>query len=155
MDEDVIVGLKTRPFSQRNISEKKEIMPALETKIGNRAFQVRWYDQHDWLCASSSLERLYCWPCLLFQPRQNQSWTDGGYNNFKNILSDGKAHSITVRHLSNYKAMKSFGLHDIATSLSESAMHEKNHHNKLVEENRQYLKCCFVSLQTRVATAWA
>ena len=94
----------------------------------------------DWLCASASEEKLYCWPCLLFQPKENQSWTDGGCSNYKNILSDCKHHSKSSSHLHNYKCLKTFGEHDILAALSEMVKMEKNRHNKKVEENREYLK---------------
>ncbi|XP_076061432.1 zinc finger MYM-type protein 1-like [Oratosquilla oratoria] len=99
MEKDKVLDIKNRPFGARNISEKREIIragrptPSLKTKVGTRTFQIKWYEQIDWLCASSITEKLYCWPCLLFQPKANQSWTDGGYNNYKNILSDCKYHS--------------------------------------------------------------
>ncbi|XP_076057610.1 zinc finger MYM-type protein 1-like [Oratosquilla oratoria] len=146
MEKDIVLDIKNRPFGARNIAEKREIIragrptPSLKTKVGTRTFQIKWYEQIDWLCASSITEKLYCWPCLLFQPKANQSWTDGGYNNYKNILSDCKYHSKSVSHLSSYKGLKTFGQYDIVTVISESAKLEKQLHNKAVEENRQYIK---------------
>ena len=72
MENDIIINLKEKSFARRNIAEKREIIksgrpnPFLKTKIGTRSFQIRWYEQIEWLCASSPEERLYCWPCLLF-----------------------------------------------------------------------------------------
>ncbi|XP_076030426.1 zinc finger MYM-type protein 1-like [Oratosquilla oratoria] len=146
MEKDIVLDIKNRPFGARNIAEKREIIragrptPSLKTKVGTRTFQIKWYEQIDWLCASSIKEKFYCWPCLLFQPKANQSWTDGGYINYKNILSDCKYHSKSVSHLSSYKGLKTFGQYDIVTVVSESAKLEKQLHNKAVEENRQYLK---------------
>ena len=74
MERDIVLDLKEKSFGQRNIAEKREIIksgrptPLLKNKIGTRSFQIRWYEQIDWLCASVSEEKLYCWPCLLFQP---------------------------------------------------------------------------------------
>ena len=45
-----------------------------------------------------------------------------------------------MTHLNNYKRLKTFGMYDIVTAISESAKLERKRHNKLVEENRQYLK---------------
>ena len=132
MERDLVLEIKEKPFGQRNIAEKREIIrhdrptPALNTKVGSRAFQATWYQQIDWLCGSSYTEKLYCWPCLLFQPRANQSWTDGGYNNYKNILSDCKHHSKSLSHIGNYKALKTFGQSDIITAISESAKIERD-----------------------------
>ncbi|XP_076054442.1 uncharacterized protein LOC143033123 [Oratosquilla oratoria] len=146
MEKDIVLDIKNRPFGARNIAEKREIIragrptPSLKTKVGTRTFQIKWYEQIDWLCASSITEKLYCCPCLLFQPKANQLWTDGGYNNYKNILSDCKYYSKSVSHLSRYKGLKTFGQYDIVTVISESNKLEKQLHNKAVEENRQYLK---------------
>ena len=146
MEKDLVLDIKNKTFGARNIAEKREIIqtgrptPTLKTKVGTRKFQINWYEQIDWLCASQVTEKLYCWPCLLFQPKANQSWTDGGYNNYKNILSDCKYHSKSLSHLSSYKSLKTFGKYDIVTAISESAKLEKEQHNKAVEENRQYLK---------------
>ena len=146
MEKDIVLDLKEKSFGLRNIAEKLEIIksgrptPLLKTKVGTRSFQTRWYEQIDWLCASAIQEKLYCWPCLLFQPKSGQSWTDGGYSNYKHILSDGKLHSKSMSHLNNYKCLKTFGVCDIMAVIGESAEVEKKRHNKLVEENRLYLK---------------
>ena len=105
-----------------------------------RSFQSKWYEQIDWLCGSVTEEKLYCWPCLLFQPKLNQSWTDKGYNNFRNILVDSKCHSKSFNHFNNYKCLKSFGKRDITTAISNAAKIERQQHNSLVEENRKYLE---------------
>lgn len=145
MEKDRVLEIKNKPFGQRSNIEKREIVkqgrptPRLKTKVGSRIFQARWYDQIDWLCASSSTEKLYCWPCLLMQPKPNHSWTDGGYNNFKNILSDFKSHSKSLSHLSNYKCWKTYEQLYTRTAISKSAKLKKESYNKLVEENREYL----------------
>ena len=45
-----------------------------------------------------------------------------------------------MTYLNNYKRLKTFGMYDIVTAISESAKLERERHNKLVEENREYLK---------------
>ena len=112
----------------------------MKNKVKTRTFQKKGYEQIDWLCGSSITEKLYCWPCLLFKQKTNQSWTDTGYNNFKNILTDYKHHSKSFNHLASYKSLKAFGQYDIITVISESAKLVKQTHDKEVEENRQYLK---------------
>ena len=87
MENDIIFYLKQKSFALRSIAEMREIIklgrptPHLKTKVGTRSFPIRWYEQNDWLCASSSEEKFYCWPCLLFQSKSGQSWTDSGNNN--------------------------------------------------------------------------
>ena len=124
--EDIVADLKHKPFEKRNIAEKKEIInngrptPALTNKFGTRSFQSKWYEQLDWLCGCAVTDKLYCWPCLLFQPKSNQSWTHAGYNNFRNILVDSKYHSKSLSHLTNYKSSKCFGKCDIVTAISDA-----------------------------------
>lgn len=50
-------------------------------------------------------------------------------------MSDCK-HDSKSSHLNNYKCL----LYDIITAISESSKLEKEWDNKLVEENKQYLK---------------
>ena len=141
-----MLEMQKKSFSARNIVEKQEIIckgrptPVLKNKIKTRTFKKKWYKDIDWLSGSSVTEKLYCWPCLLFKPKDNQSWTGAGYNNFKNILTDCKHHSKSLNHLSSYKSLKTFGQYDILTAIREAAKLAKQIHNKEVEENRQYLK---------------
>ena len=146
MENDIVLDLKDKSFACRDIAGKRGIIkegrptPVLLKKVGRRSFQSKWYDQIDWLCASKSEEKLYCWPCLLFQPKSGHSWTHKGYSNYQHILKDSTIHAKSMNHLNNYKRLKIFGMYDIVTAISESAKLEKERHNTLVEENRKYLK---------------
>ena len=144
-DYDVITDLLRKPFSRRNRVEKSEMIkvgrptPDLKTKATNRLFRTEWYKDFDWLCGSKVSQKLYCWPCLLFQPTASQSWTITGYGNLKNLKSDSKYHSCSKAHLGSYKQMQCFGKYDISTAISEAAKLSKQLHNKEVDENRKYL----------------
>ena len=59
--------------------------------------------------------RVYCFSL------KKQTWTDGGYSNYKNLLSDSKHHSKSVSHLGNYKSLKKFGKENIECSISNVA----------------------------------
>lgn len=90
--DDIVFDLKNRPFSVRSYAEKKEIVetgrptPSIDKKRGDRNFQTSWYDNLDWLCASKTDNNLYCWPCLLFQPKKGHSWTDKGFTRYQSVL---------------------------------------------------------------------
>ncbi|OAF66343.1 Zinc finger MYM-type protein 1 [Intoshia linei] len=146
MANDIIQDLKIRPFVKRNLIEKKNIIdvgrptPTLTNKINKRGFQSRWYGRLDWMCGSITNEKLYCWPCLLFKPTKKHTWTDGGFNNFKNVLSEGKGHSKSQSHLHCYKSLKTFGKYNIESSMSGVAKLSNQQHNVNVKNNRQYLK---------------
>ena len=71
VEADIASALLMRPFSVRSIAEQNVIVkqrPTTNLNIKNkgRSFQKEWYLKKDWLCGSSTLERLFCWPCLLF-----------------------------------------------------------------------------------------
>ena len=74
-DNDVIDALFSKPFSCRNLIDKREIIkegrPTLELKFisGNRVFRPKWCRDIDWLCGSKTRQKLYCWPCFLFEPK--------------------------------------------------------------------------------------
>nr|XP_046862502.1 zinc finger MYM-type protein 1-like [Xenia sp. Carnegie-2017] len=90
---DIISELQKKPFSVRqsgeqNILVKQRPIPNLQASTGNRSFQESWYSKKDWLCGSSEKKALFCWPCLLFRPGSSSSWTQTGFKNMKNFLSD-------------------------------------------------------------------
>ena len=63
MENYIIFDLKQKSFALRSLAEKREIIklgratPHLKTKIDTRSFQIRWYEQIDWFCASPSEEK--------------------------------------------------------------------------------------------------
>ena len=150
---DIVAELKAKPFSCRTFLEKHEIIktgrptPTIKENRGGRNFQVKWYSDMDWLCASSTDNNLYCWPCLLFKPKKGQSWTDSGFSRYRNVTSaDTKKHASSTEHLSNYKKMKVFGKTNIANDIDTSARMDKERHNKIVQANRDYLKQLMIAV---------
>jgi len=75
-------------------------MPILRLKTVNRSFQEHWYVKKDWLCGSEALQKLFCWPCILFSPGTSRSWTLNGYANMQGFLSDCKKHERSQCHVS-------------------------------------------------------
>ena len=109
---DLVTKLIAKPFSSRSLAEKKIVLqsgrptPRITAKKSGRNFQTSWYNEIEWLCGSTSTNNLYCWPCLLFQPKTGQSWTDSGYSNYRNLKGDSPTHGSSKNHLANYKKMK-------------------------------------------------
>ncbi|KAJ4426615.1 hypothetical protein ANN_26413 [Periplaneta americana] len=72
---DLIVYLKSRPFSSLSYEEKcavKERRPKPHLNIvqrdkhQSRKFQSQWYEQYEWLTASVTTGMMHCYVCLLF-----------------------------------------------------------------------------------------
>eukprot|EP00795_Rhopilema_esculentum_P007622 gene7622-13434_t len=81
---DTVSNLLRNSLTSRNVAEQKLMvreprpMPPLQLKTGVRMFQGEW-------------------------PGVSQSWTETGYSNMQNILSDGKKHEKSRSHLGAYK----------------------------------------------------
>ena len=144
---DVVVQLLQRPFGSRSIADQKltvqqpRPMPNLNIKTGDRSFQLEWYSKKDWLCGSIIRNGLFCWPCLLFKPGVSQSWTDRGYTNLRNVLSDGKKHEKSTAHLEAYKVWKIFDVSErVDVMFSRARREEIERHNDEVRQNRGMLR---------------
>ena len=112
--QDIISDLLMKSFGSRQIGEQKAIiqqqrpMPTLTLKTKDRVFQEDRYNKKEWLCGSASLNRLFCWPCLLFCPGKSQSWTEKGYANMHSFLSDCKKREKATCHFNTFKQWKTF-----------------------------------------------
>ena len=140
---DVVVQLLQRPFGSRSIADQKltvqqpRPMPNLKIKTGDRSFQLEWYSKKDWLCGSIIRNGLFCWPRLLFKPGVSQSWTEIGYTNLRNVLSDGKKHEKSTAHLEAYKMWKTFDVSErVDVMFSRARREEIERHNDEVRQNR-------------------
>ena len=113
VEADIASALLIKPFSVRSIAEQNVIVkqrptPNLTIKNKGRSFQKEWYLKKDWLCGSSTLERLFCWPCLLFSPGTSPTWTKTGYTDMRSLMADGKKHEKGKSHLSVFKTWKPY-----------------------------------------------
>ncbi|XP_046850176.1 zinc finger MYM-type protein 1-like isoform X3 [Xenia sp. Carnegie-2017] len=143
---DIISELQKKPFSVRqsgeqNILVKQRPIPNLQATTGNRSFQESWYSKKDWLCGSSEKNALFCWPCLLFCPGSSSSWTQTGFQNMKNFLSDCKKHEKAKSHMGAYKTWRTYGFQPRVDFLMSQARREEiQRHNEEVRQNREMLK---------------
>ena len=107
--EDIISQLLEKSFAARTVGEQKDILqhkkplPRLRVRTGRWIFQEEWYAKKEWLCGSSNLQRLFCWPCLLFCPGKLIMWTRNGYADMHSFLSDCKKHERSSCHLEAFK----------------------------------------------------
>ena len=103
-----------KSFSVRTVGEQKEILqhkkpkPKLGARTANRQFQDEWYAKKEWLCGTPNLQRLFCWPCLLFAPGKSQTWKRKRYADKRYFLSDCRKYERSNCHLEAYKKWKIF-----------------------------------------------
>ena len=141
IDADIVSALLIKPFSVQSITEqnvivKERLTSNLTIKKG-RSFQKEWYCKKDWLCGSSALEKLFCWPCLLFSPGTSPTCTRNGYNDMRSLMSDGKKHEKGKSHLSAVKTWKMYGANVRVDSLLLQARRDEiQRHNEEVRRNR-------------------
>lgn len=93
-DCDQITFLLSTNFSTLSLEQKLEIKGNRQTPAINlsqqdgriqRKFQLKWYQQFPWLTGSAQLNRLFCFPCLLFGGAE-PAWSREGINIIKKLL---------------------------------------------------------------------
>ena len=110
---DIVSELIAKPFHLRPACEQEILLhqkprPRLKLRTAHRKFQQRWYAKKEWLCGSSKLQKMFCWPCLLLFPGMSVTWTRNGYSNVRSFLSDCKKHEVSQCHLEAIKTVKAF-----------------------------------------------
>jgi len=145
--EDIICELIEKSFSARTVGEQKEILqhkkpqPKLGPRTANRQFQDACYAKKEWLCGSTNVQRLFCWPCLLFAPGKSQMWTRQGYANMRCFLSDCRKHGRWNCHLEAYKKWKTFDATErVVILFSRARREEVQRNNEQVRQNTETLK---------------
>ena len=145
--EDITCEFIEKSLCARTVDEQKEILqhkkpqPRLGARTANRQFQDDWYAKKEWLCGSTNLQRLLCWPCLLFAPGKSQTWTTEGYAEMCCFLSDCRKHEPSNCHLEAYKKWKTFHATErVDIIFSRARRQEVQRHNEQVRQNRETLK---------------
>lgn len=96
-----------------------------------KSFLNECYSKDDWLCGSSVLEKLFCWPCLLFCSGTSPNWTKTGYTDMRSFMSDGEKYEKSKSHLTAYKMWKTYGVNvGLNSLLSQARRDEIKWHNK-------------------------
>jgi hypothetical protein len=104
-------------------------------KTFTRHFRPHLYATVPWLCGCSQLNKLFCWPCILFS-KEKTTWTTSGYDDLHNFHKSGKRHSNAVAHILSLKNLELFGKNQ-RTEFSLSEQHRLSvRHNEQVWKNR-------------------
>lgn len=146
----VICGLLKKRFSSYSFQEKADLITAgrptpclknlsAKTKQSNRYFNVKIYDNYEWLTACENINKLFCWPCLLFA-NECGPWNKYGFSDLNNIHKVTKRHDKCETHLKAIMKQKTFGKQRIEHSLSHQLSENHRKHNELVKKNRELLK---------------
>ena len=141
--QDIVKDLIAKTFVTRTDSEQDEIlqngrpMPVLRVTSGNRSFQEHWYARKEWLCGSESLQKLFCWPCILFSPGTSRSWTLNGYANMHGFLSDCKKHEKSQSHVSAVEKYNCRIIEILELRFSIANSEEGEQHSDQVSQNRE------------------
>ena len=159
-DNCVIVNLVNRPFGSLCIQDKFKIINAgkprpqlnltSKTKTYTRHFNDRLYDI-TWLCGSRQLNKLFCWPCLLFSKEKNV-WNTGGFSDLNNLHKAEKRHKSSFNHMLCSKELQLFGRNRIENSFSNQYQLAVEKHNEIVKQNRKIVghlikAVCFLGSQ--------
>ena len=160
--DDIVEKLK-KSFAALTFQEKKDVVdcgrptPLLniskQSKTCLRKFNPEIYNKVYWICGSTSSNKLYCWPCLLFS-QDDSIWSSPhrGYSDLNNLHTAVGRHEKTASHLSAFVTFKTFGQTRIDALLSQQRNAVINQHNAEVKRNREVLKrliriTCFLGIQ--------
>ncbi|KAF2905735.1 hypothetical protein ILUMI_00448 [Ignelater luminosus] len=112
--DDIVSSLLETPFRIRNDEDKRRILNcgrpihpldiSIQKQIKktgksyNIAFKNSWFTDASWLCSSQNLQKLFCWPCLLFSTK-NKVWNKEGFGDFYNVMRSLHKHEDSGEHL--------------------------------------------------------
>lgn len=164
--ECAISDLISKPFSRRSFSEKSEIIkkgkpcpliPNLTSVHKDkkreyiRHFNTSQYDNTIGLTGSCVLNKLYCWPCLLFST-ENGVWSKVGFDNLNSLTLAICRHEKSINHIKCFLQINTFGRNRIDHLLDEQKKTSDLMHNEKVKKNRAILKrmidaVCFLAKQ--------
>lgn len=106
-----------------------------------RHFNINSYNAIDWLCGSKKLEKLFCWPCLLFANNTDHDvWSRKGFYDLNHFIAATKKHQSSVNHIQKSLAFNTFGKQDIALLLDSQLKIDRKVYNEKVLKNREGFK---------------
>lgn len=149
---DVIEDILSRPFFRRSVEEKLQLVkldvprPKMDNlksacnrkgKTITRNFNPSSYETK-WLCGSEKLQKLFCWPCLLFRKSGDKGmWSGTGYNDLSHLSTAIKVHAASRDHIDNAMAFQTFGKIRVDEAIDHGREVQRNNHNILVRKNRE------------------
>lgn len=128
-----------RPTESLQICGTKEVK--YSGKCYNLSFKRSWFREFPWLCSSPTLQKLFCWPCLLFSNKSNV-WNREGFASLLNITRSLHKHSDSAEHIKCQVNLKTFerNRNTISDALKENARLYTMQFNENVRLNRLFLQ---------------
>ena len=148
-------------FSSLPFNEKMEIInlrrhcPTLKMssreKTYERKFHSEIYNRKVWLCGCPEKDKLFCFPCLLFN-KTKTAWNKEGYDDLKHLSNAIQRHERSKTHIQSIVALRSFGSTRIDTLIDHQLKEAVSAHNQKVKENREILRsfikaACYLAKQ--------
>lgn len=134
-------------FSKLSFENKKHIISLGRARPENltidykrkdgftKHFSSSCYVKYSWITGSCKLNKLFCFPCLLFSD-SNGVWSRTGFSDINNLTNSAKKHVQTEKHIRSCLSLHEFGNSRIETFFSNTF----EVHNKRVERNRTLMK---------------
>lgn len=133
-------------ISQSSVEDPQQphLLAFPQTMFGERkrSFNKEWYDTYSWIEYSVERDAVFCFACRHF-PTPNkpteQSFTQDGFKNWRHAM--GKEGKLVKHERSHKAAMETwaeFKLREKSNTNIGNLLNEG--HNKLVKENRHYVK---------------
>ena len=150
MHNCVIEDILKNKFSKRDFKGKQLIvnnsrpMPKLvnlrsSNKKCVRHFQTNWFKKKKCLTGTAKLNKLFCWPCLVFN-LEKIVWNEKGYDDSNNLHMSIRKHERSQRHIRSLRDLKTFEKVRIDLQLDASKKLSIQHHNETVKENRAIIR---------------
>ena len=99
------------------------------------------YDKWKWMCGSSELKSLFCFPCLVFkQNKKAISWTKYGYKDVANLGQSAAKHARSEEHIHALSSLTLLGKVDIDRQIDSGISASIQRRNNEVTKNRAMLK---------------
>lgn len=92
--------------------------------------------KQEWLAGCPSVQKLFCWPCLLFGCDKKTPWMTGGYDSLNNLHIAVLKHERAPTHIHSLVKLKTFGSAHIDHQVNEGARIATEQHNECVKKNR-------------------
>lgn len=123
-EEDIVYSLTKKPFQQRLFAEKLQLVlngkpkPDLASLKAQHTEKSRTYTRnfnsnnnygkYIWLTGSRYLNKLFCWPCLLFSNDRNSCWAATGFNSLNYLITACNKHQNSVNHIKAFTSLQTF-----------------------------------------------